>query len=398
MGIKIQTTQNKIDYLRRNNAERKPDNIFASQARSLGMDAFADFLCDDWVPETARNAGFEKFADWLDEGDSNILKEAVKHPIITIAALTAAVFGGTQLYNVIKSKKVNVLKENSSTLKAAVKQESVKTAAEQLAEFNKTIEEGIKYESELGFKNIDILKNATEVRRNKIFAYLKMTNKEKDFLMFASGNKPALIENMGRYTSDMFDCLRSPSVNVAEFILSGEGNLVLNKNAVMQVIKENRQLFAKRMGLPVTAGIDEIYKIISRSYNNPLATPHKYADIRALLQGATKENAYFAQILQDIKNTEKNLRIHHGKQSFVQKSAGGIESFKQALIEALEKSPSYSGYDKSFIEKLKNLINSITNEHYERRFDNPLDFSEVQNTKIKSCKQQGIWPKNLNMQ
>ena len=176
-------------------------------------------------------------------------------------------------------------------------------------------------------------------------------------------------------TYDLFDVLRSQKIDVAELIFSKQGNLVINKDVAQKTILEHREFFAERLGLSSNASVSEIYKLISRSFNNPLEKIGKYADLTELLQGTTRDNAGIAQIIQDIKLSEKYIHCDFGKRSFYAKSADGLDAFKAALLEGLNsKTSSYGNVSTSVKDYLTKLIESITDVEYSRRLEKTSKF------------------------
>ena len=115
--------------------------------------------------------------------DSNIfedvIKQAVKHPLITIAAITAAIFAGKQIYNSLSSSPVKTVQEKPIMPEIVQEVKPQKTVAEQIAEFNKTIEEGIKYEKEIGYKNLEIFKGLSDKEREAIVRYYDIAGKNR---------------------------------------------------------------------------------------------------------------------------------------------------------------------------------------------------------------------------
>ena len=402
----ISISNSQPDALMKNITKVEGDNIFACCARKAGMEGFANFLRDDWVEKSARKAGFNNLANWLekDENDkafTKLVKSAVKHPVITIAAIATAVFAGKKISDYIKTSNTSPVSaetvqitETAETVKSAasVVEEAVpvKSVSEQIEELNKALSDGIGYEKKIGFKNLEIFKDVPEAERQSIVAYYETVHKEKDLLMFASGNKPAVLENFEPHTFDLFDSLRSDRIDVAEFAFTKGGNLVLNKEAAQKVIAENKDFFIKRLGLPEGTTVKDIYKKISGSHANLLSNPNKFEDLKQLLFGATKENALHAQMVQDARAVFKFNYYEYGNRDFHSRTCKSIESYKETLKEALmRKDVSYNCMDSTFKEKLIKLIDSITSSEYSRRFNNLSEFfqhSDYQERELKALK------------
>ena len=281
------------------------DSIFAHTARKVGMDSFADFLRDDWSAKMARKLGCDKFADWIENkeekestGFEKVARAAVKHPVLTIAAVALSIYGGKQLYKTLNKSKI------VTPTPTPVPQEAVVPKIDEIPHdidsLNKMIEEGLEYERNLHYKNLEIFKNSTDKERELMLTYFRSTKKEKDLLLFASGNKPSMVEGITSFNHDIFDSLRSDSVRVAEFFTNSEGNFVFNNDSVRNIVKENLQFFQARLGLPETTTAEEVFHMITKSTGSCLGDKLKYADLRSLILGYTKKDAHFAQLRADM--------------------------------------------------------------------------------------------------
>lgn len=363
---------------------QKDDNIFATSVRNIGMDGLANFLSNDWSANTARKAGFNDFANWLDNKTadgkelnddgffSNLAREAIKHPVITIATIATTVFLGKNIANALKKSVNSVNKAAASTAATTTSATAVATAKtapkanltpHQLQEI---IEEGLAYEQKIDFSNLEIFRDVSPEAKRKVLNHYQYPYHQTRFLKFASGSTPGLLEKS--VIDDIFDGLRSPTVKVVEAFDREAGTLILNKNAAEKIIQSNRALFAHRLGLAETASVNEIFDLVSKSSGSPIASSKSFSDLRHLLIGTTKENATISQLIQDATLAEKHKRFNVGFVSFYEKSAVGLESFKQALRDSLKSSSSsYSTMPQSFKDEILKIIDSITLEEYGRR-------------------------------
>ena len=378
---------------------QKDDNIFATSVRNIGMDKLANFLSNDWSANTARKAGFNDFANWLDNKTadgkelndkgffSNLAREAIKHPVITIATIATTVFLGKNIAKALKKSANSVNKAAASTAATTTSATAVATAKtapkvnltpHQLQEI---IEEGLAYEQKIDFSNLEIFRDVSPEAKRKVLNHYQYPYHQKRFLSFASGSTPGLLEKS--VLDDIFDGLRSPTVKVVEAFDREAGTLILNKNAAEKIIQSNRAFFAHRLGLPETASVNEIFDLISKSSSSPVASSKSFSDLKHLLIGTTKENAAISQLIQDITVAEKHKRFNVGFVSFYEKSAAGLESFKQTLKDSLKSSSSsYSTMPQSFKDEILKIIDSITLEEYARRLGEPEKF--FQNSKYKT--------------
>lgn len=385
---------------------KEDDNIFASYARKAGMEKFADFLRDDWTATMARKSGNDKFADWIENKPnedgtknyndgffSNLAREVVKHPIITIASIAGAIFAGRGIYKALSktSAKVATTTAAATTASTSVATTAVSTAvstttaattaeqaatvtksiSEQIDDLNKTINNYIHTKGKDSLKDFEIFENLTPQEQEKIWNYVSYgkVHREKELLLFASGNKPATLEGFGSYTADLFDGLqKNKSLYIAEYFDNNNFNLLMNVDATKKVIEQNQTFFINRLGLSGNSTVDEIFNTIKKGYDNNMADPNKFFDIKQLLQGNTKENAYYLQMVEDIRNVEKTKYFEAGYRSFLNRSNEGIDVFKQILKEKLDiKTSSYANMPKSFRDELIKIIDNIRPEDYERR-------------------------------
>jgi hypothetical protein len=231
---------------------------------------------------------------------------------------------------------------------------------------NKTIQKG-----KDSLKDFEIFEKLTPQEQEKIWNYIShdKVHREKELLLFASGNKPATLEGYGSYTADLFDCLqKNKAVHVAEYFDKDHFNLLMNVDATKRVIGQNQAFFISRLDLPANSTVDDIFNTIKKGYGNRMSDPSKFLDIKQLLQGNTKENAYYLQMIEDIRSVEKTKYFEAGYQTFSERSNEGIDIFKQVLKEKLNlESSSYKNMPESFRKELTQIIDNIRPEDYRRR-------------------------------
>ena len=233
-------------------------------------------------------------------------------------------------------------------------------------EIRTIISDGLKYEEQIGFSNLDVFKDVSPEARKKVLNHFNFPIDKERFLNFASGSTPGLLEHP--YSDDIFDALRSNAVRVIESFSDEAGTLILNKKEAEKIIAANKTLFAKRLGLSETASVKEIFDVIDKTSNSPLADPKRFSDLKQLLIGTSHKNATYSQILQDITNAEKRKRHGVGFVSFYRKSANSLDDFKQALRDGLNSpNSSYSNMTSEFKDDLLKMIDSITPEEYANR-------------------------------
>ena len=387
---------------------KEDDNIFAKCAQKAGMGNFASFLSDDWTANMARKAGNDKFADWIEnkpneDGSknyndgffSNLAREIVKHPIITIASIAGAIFAGRGIYKALSKASTNTAAiattagtgaaTSAATTTAASTAVSTATVAEQattvtksiseqIDDLNKTIDNYIYRKGKDSLKEFEMFEKLTPYEHEQIWNYIShdKVHREKELLLFASGNKPATLEGYSSYTADIFDELqKNKSLYISEYFDKDHFNLLMNVDATKKVIGQNQAFFISRLGLPANSTVDDIFNTVKKGYGNKMSDPSKFLDIKQLLQGNTKENAYYLQMAEDIRNVEKTKYFEAGYQTFLERSDKGIDVFKQVLKEKLNlETSSYKNMPESFKKELVQIIDNIRPEDYRRRILN----------------------------
>ena len=266
----------------------------------------------------------------------------------------------------------NVAAAGASTSAVATEAKAItKPITEQIDDLNKVINEYISKNGKNSISNLEIFDNLTPVEQERLWNYIShnKVHREKELLLFASGNKPATLEGFGSYTADLFDGLqKNKSLYVSEYFDKNNFNLLMNVDATKKVIGQNQTFLINRLGLPANSTIDDIFNSIKKGYGNSMADPNKFADIKQILQGNTRENAYYMQMVQDIWNVENTKLFEPNYRTFLNRSDDGIDVFKQILKERLNiKTSSYANMPQSFKNELIKIIDNIKLEDYQRR-------------------------------
>ena len=116
----------------------------------------------------------------------------------------------------------------------------------------------------------------------------------------------------------------------------------INKNKVFDIIKQNIDLFIKRLGLNERTNITAIYKRLA----DALMNRENISDLEGVTFGIPKYNAM-------IYTLEKTCGLNA-------KDRKDENNFKQKLIEALHSKESpYANFDEQFIGDLQNAIEKI---------------------------------------
>lgn len=364
----------------------KDDNIFANYARKAGMDGFANFLSDDWSANMARKMGFNDFADWIDNKPdennkkddgffSNLGREMVKHPIITITAIVGTVIAGKSIYEALAKNKANAIPKDSMPTEAISATAGTNTVAkapeitkvadniplksldDQISEAETIIQKEMLRQREIGYKDFEILAKLPENERNRIATIIELHKKEKDFMLFASGNKPGIF--IGKDV-ESFDCLRNSKIGVAEFLMrEKDANLLLNKAKTKKLVDQYKKFFIQRFEMPETTTTDEIVEMLSKGWNNKLIKQDKFADVRSFLNGSIEKNAIYSQIYQDMFNANKYRHIT-GNKNISDLAGNDLNKFKELLKEFVnsEKS-SYKNLSQDLKQRVYDVIDSI---------------------------------------
>lgn len=377
---------------------KEGDTVFARSFRNLGMERCADFFRDDWSANTARKMGFENFADWIDNKPdengvtkdgvlSNLAREMVKHPVITIGAIVGTVFAGKAIYNAISKNKANTLANvtvnagdatstiASSTLKtppkiqeitSVVEEVPLKSLDDQLSELRLEAGQGFIYEKSNRFKNLEIFDNLSEADRRRILSIAEYREKEWEFLFFASGDKPALL--LGKSTN-VFDGLANSKIAVVKGIGNADDTILLvNRSKAREIIKKNRLFFVDKFEMSKTTTVDEILDIICSGNlkKNKLYEAQNFQDLLELLNGSIEENAIFKQISQDLFTAEKYLQGYNVKKVY-DESKNGLDALKNALKKFINSDKSvYKNLSMDSKQKVINAIDSMTEDELKR--------------------------------
>ena len=181
--------------------------------------------------------------------------------------------------------------------------------------------------------------------------------KEKDFMLFASGNKPGIF--IGKDV-ESFDCLRNSKIGVAEFLMrEKDANLLLNKAKTKKLVDQYKKFFIQRFEMPETTTTDEIVEMLSKGWNNKLIKQDKFADVRSFLNGSIEKNAIYSQIYQDMFNANKYRHIT-GNKNIADLAGNDLNKFKELLKEFVnsEKS-SYKNLSQDLKQRVYDVIDSI---------------------------------------
>lgn len=371
---------------------KEDDNIFATLACKSGMDGIASFLSDDWSANMARKIGWSDFADWIDnkeaqENPENAKKESfiskglramVKHPLLTIASIATVAFCGVKLYNHINKTQQtttavsSVVEDTAKVVQAPTKPivkppKELEYTAENLKIVNDRINAGLAYEKEIGYSNLEILKDLSTEDKKRIKSYLDIEfDRRRSFIGFAAGERSATLECVDSSRFDLFDCLRSDKIAVAEFFWDKGGDLLINKESARKIITENLELFQKRLNLPSTSTVKDVENLVFSSSFSPLKTKGKFDDLIQLIMGNDIDDACHAQIVKDIKKCFDRY-FYPGK-------ATNLEEYKAILKKSvMDSKSSYSTMSQGFRDELIKKIDAFPQESFGKIIKEPIE-------------------------
>ena len=376
-----------------NNLIKEDDNIFANFARKKGMDGIANFLSDDWSENMARKAGWDNFADWIGNKESienpdkkegfisKSLRAMVKHPVVTIVSIATIAFCGAKLYNhfnkatqtvaTTASVADDVIKVSQPPKPVPAPPPKLEMTPENIEKLELKINQGVAYERGIEFSNIEILKDLPEDQRKKIINHLHYNfDDSKRFLYFATGETPATLQCVDSNRDNLYKALENAEIEVNSLFRDKGGEILVNRKAVNKIITDNSEFFRLRLGLPVEATVKDIEKeLFSSAYSSPLRSKDKYADLIELILGNDIDDACHAQIVKDIRK-QSDMFFYAGK-------ADGVEEYKALLKKSLAKlNSSYAEMEQSFIDRLLNAIDSITEKNFKRLIVDPIEVFE----------------------
>ena len=296
LAISNQEAQINKKELRHSSLKQDENAIFTTEKKNNNLNEPVSFFSEDWSASMARKAGWDKFADWIDNKEalenpekskdesfvSKALREMVKHPVLTIATVATVVFCGTKLYKHFNKATQAVATPPAvvdDVVKVTQPPKVIVEAPKELANtpenvkmLTEKINAGLAYEKEIGYSNLEILKDLAPEDRKKIVNYFNYHYEDsKNFVAFASGEAPATLQCVNGNRTDLFDCLRSDKIAVSEFFWDKGGDLVMNKEKVSKIIGENLELFKNRLGLPAEATIKDVEKLIYSMSFSPLS-------------------------------------------------------------------------------------------------------------------------------
>lgn len=214
---------------------------------------------------------------------------------------------------------------------------------------------------ENGFEGVEILNRLTPEERKIFVEALEYDSVNGTFSIFASGEKPGAIFAGSDEFMSLINKIKGNDFDVVNIRLEGDfsfhsgGNenyinnaIVLNKNMTKSVIAENKEFFARRMGLKDNSSVDEIYaKLIAE--DGPLKLGSN-SDLLGMVLGYPKTSTMIFQLEGYISGDVIQLRYHKD-----------LTPYKKELIKVLysENSP-YKNMSPEFKADLESKINSMT--------------------------------------
>lgn len=226
---------------------------------------------------------------------------------------------------------------------------------EKLKSYALVFSKKIKESKNNNFKNVELLKDFSTKEIAKINDFMENAGLVNIF-MFASGNKPAVLS--ASKNVDVIQKFQSDKVDVLQFFNAKNKSydvFLLNKNAVKNIIKENKELFSKRMNLDENSNIEQIYEKLLQK-DSPLNNENMKDDLLGLILGYPKINTSIFNLEKQFDSTG-NFRRH----------AGG-DTYKEYLERFLFGNDSpYKDMSIGFKENLACKINQIKEIKHSRK-------------------------------
>lgn len=128
------------------------------------------------------------------------------------------------------------------------------------------------------FINLKMCKNLTSQEKEQAWNLLSDKDNKKIFLAALSGNKPMSMLNERKFTSEFTE----PTIDILKKLHLGDNfellegysfktqrmfswnRLFVNKNALFETIKNNKEIYTTRLGLPKRTPVKEIYKELTK--------------------------------------------------------------------------------------------------------------------------------------
>ena len=200
-------------------------------------------------------------------------------------------------------------------------------------------------------EKIEFFKTLSPQEKN----YLTKCYANPEFISTLSGHKPAWFCESGfnrridfskiklnPKIADKFDVVRLPN---------GKSLYFLNKQEVLKIIEENRDIYCAGQGLNLSEDIEIIYQTLLKNLERgQIAQGKKGEALYGITLGFPRHSSMIFEMESAINGYQQNLRSN-------------IPLFKEKLLDLLhsEKSP-FKGFPKETIEKLEHHIRSMESE------------------------------------
>ena len=239
---------------------------------------------------------------------------------------------------------------------------------ENIEKLDLKINQGVIYEKEIGFSNVEILKDLPDEQRKRIVNHLSYNfDDSKNFLYFATGETPATLQCIDSNRDNVYRALENANIEVNSLFRDKGGELLVNRKAVNKIISDNSEFFKARLGLSADATVKDIEKqLFCNAYSSPLRSKNNYVDLMELILGNDIDDACHAQIVKDIRK-QSDMFFYAGK-------AKNIEEYKELLKKSLLKpNSSYAVMEQSFKDRLLKLIDEFPEDTFKRIVTEPIE-------------------------
>ncbi len=212
---------------------------------------------------------------------------------------------------------------------------------------------------ENGFKDVKILENLTEAERASLVESMHAGDIHT-LMLFANGGKPACYLTTSQARHDAIAKMKNDDIDIVQADIKDYNgcpvteNYLLNKKDVQEIIKNNKELYAVRLGIDKNSSVDEIYKKLI-SQDSPLSQSGRCDDILGLTLGYPRYSTMIYQLKEyaNIEPEEFKTNLEETK-----------EKLKQALY--AEDSP-YKNMSDKFKQKLAAQIDKIDGYNFSNK-------------------------------
>ncbi len=211
-------------------------------------------------------------------------------------------------------------------------------------------------------EGLEFVKNLSDAQRRELVGNLDRF-RLKDFLWFATDNKPAVL--MDTEVAKIVE--QSLDTSKYDIVYDNNDAYILNKELVKNVIAENRELYTLKMGMPPDASVESIYKGVADKRgvltHNAGYFHSGVTDIVGLTLGFPKRSCLIYPLAVNLRNEKKYVITTKDGESIPRSRITDLEGYKKALRNQFFNSEEvYDDYSDSLRAEVLDAIDSLKEE------------------------------------